>query len=155
MESIQLNYPGRFFTEANRLNNSSVSAKALAKASAFVDCRGEFQWLRFCFIQKPQSLKFTSAVSKISHPVHNDWKIWVSFDWPSYVLYSSNPEFVKSVVAQETVMIAYAANRAEPSKQVLQLIFKKKFNLVIQQTVFWTNIIILKIQQHSFRHRSS
>ena len=58
---------------------------------------------------------------------------------------------MKSVVAQETVMIAFAANRAEPSKQVLQLIFKKKFNLVIQQTVFWTNIIILKIQQHRFR----
>ena len=64
-----------------------------------------------------------------------DSKIWISFGWPSYVLYSSNPEFVKSVVAQEPVMIAYAVNRAEPSKQVLRLIFEKKFYVVIQQTV--------------------
>ena len=80
------------------------------------------------FYTKSQSLKFTSAVSKWSHSVDKDkdLKIWVSFDWPSYILYSSNPEFVKNVFAQVTVMITYAVNRTDPSKQAMRLIFKKK-----------------------------
>ena len=40
MKPAQLNYLGRFFAEANRLNHSS-----------FANCRDGFQWLRFCFIQ--------------------------------------------------------------------------------------------------------
>ena len=110
------------------------------------------------FYTKSQSLKFTSAVSKWSHSVDKDkdLKIWVSFDWPSYILYSSNPEFVKNVFAQVTVMITYAVDRTDPSKQAMRLIFKKKkFNVGIQQTRVLTNIIILKTLQHRFDLQSS
>ena len=136
MKTTQLNYLGRFFAEANRLNHSS-----------FADCRDGFQRLRFYFIQNH---------SHWSHLVDKDkdLKIWVNFDCPSYILYSSNPEFVKNVVAQETVTIAYAVNRTDPYKQVMRLILKK-INVVLQQMGVLMNIIILKKLQHRFRLQSS